>query len=198
MEMQTLQTAGGVHLEGASLFLAKQGFVGDSIVDGPGLRCAIFCQGCPHGCPGCHNPETHPFEGGVRWGVPALLTQIHRHPLCRGVTFSGGEPFCQAEALVPLAETLRAEGYELAAYTGYTFEHLAEKGSPAQKRLLSLLHTLVDGPFLLAQKNLTLRFRGSENQRILDMPKSLAEGRAVAETAPRWTGAPGGQNAMPH
>ena len=162
--------------------------MGDSIVDGPGLRCALFCQGCPHGCPGCHNPETHPFSGGVPWSPSAVLEQIHRHPLCRGVTFSGGEPFCQAGALLPLAKTLRAEGYELAAYTGYTYEQLTRHGTAEQKELLSLLHTLVDGPFLQEQKNLTLRFRGSQNQRILNIPKSLAAGCAVAETAPRWTG----------
>ncbi len=162
--------------------------MGDSIVDGPGLRCALFCQGCPHACPGCHNPETHPFTGGVQADVEALLQKIHGHPLCRGVTFSGGEPFCQAQALLPLALRLRAEGYELAAYTGYTYEYLLASGSEAQKKLLALLDTLVDGPFIEAQKNLTLRFRGSENQRIIDVKKSLQAGRPLPEKAVRWTG----------
>lgn len=179
---------GGAFEKSASLFLAQQGFVGDSIVDGPGLRCTLFCQGCPHACPGCHNPDTHPFSGGKALRLDEVLEKIHAHPLCRAVTFSGGEPFCQAEALAPLAELLREQGYELAAYTGYTYEHLAAHGSPAQKKLLSLLHTLVDGPFLLAQRNLSLRFRGSENQRILNIPASLAAGRPLPETAPRWTG----------
>ncbi len=181
--------AGGAFPKGASLFLAQTGFVGDSIVDGPGLRCALFCQGCPHACPGCHNPETHPFEGGKPLRLDEVLEKIQRHPLCRGITFSGGEPFCQADALALLAENLREAGYELAAYTGYTFEHLAAHGSPGQKQFLSLLDTLVDGPFVLAKRNLSLRFRGSDNQRIIDVQASLAAGQAVLETAGRWVGA---------
>lgn len=173
---------------GAPVFLAENGFIGDSIVDGPGLRCTLFVQGCPHGCPGCHNPATHPFEGGQPATAEELYARIKKYPLCRGVTFSGGEPFCQAGPLAALAARLRAEGYQLAAYTGYRFEQLLA-GSPEQLALLNQLHTLVDGPYLEAQRDLTLRFRGSANQRILDVPKSLEAGRAIEETAERWTGA---------
>ena len=190
--------------EDALIFLARNGFVGDSIVDGPGLRCAIFTQGCPHRCPGCHNPETWPFAGGagadsaeaaeaaVGEAVSAqlLFERVRAHPLCRAVTLSGGEPFAQAEALLPLAHRLRAEGYELAAYSGYTFEQLAA-GSSGQRALLAQLHTLVDGPFILQQRDLSLRFRGSANQRILNVESSLAAGRAVWETAARWVGGAG-------
>lgn len=167
--------------------MAREGFMGESIVDGPGLRCVLFVQGCPHACPGCHNPATHPFAGGTRATVSQLLDKIHQSPLSRGITFSGGEPFCQAGPLAELARCLRTEGYELAAYTGYTFEQLLS-GTPEQRAFLNQLDTLVDGPFVQAQKNLTLRFRGSENQRILNVPKSLAAGAAVWETHPRWLG----------
>lgn len=173
--------------EDALLRLAEEGFVAESIVDGPGLRCVIFTQGCPHGCEGCHNPQTHSFSQGKIQSLSQVYQQIHSAPLCRGVTFSGGEPFCQAPALLPLAARLKQEGYELAAYTGYTLEQLLEQGG-AQAQLLQYLDILIDGPFVLAQKNLNLRFRGSENQRVLDVPQSLQGQKAVWTTQNRWLG----------
>jgi anaerobic ribonucleoside-triphosphate reductase activating protein len=173
------------------LSLAAGGLVGDSIVDGPGLRCAVFVQGCPHGCPGCHNPATHPFAGGETATAGQLLARIKRYPLCRAVTFSGGEPFCQAAPLAALARLLRAEGYELAAYTGYTFEQLLALGAP-QAELLAELDTLVDGPYLEARRSLALRFRGSANQRILNVPQSLAARAPRWEQALRWLDEPAG------
>ncbi len=167
--------------------LSLYGFVGDSIVDGPGLRCVVFTQGCPHHCEGCHNPDSHAFSGGTAYTPQQIFAQIQKYPLCKGVTFSGGEPFCQAEGLYPLALLLKGAGYELAAYTGYTFEQLLQ-GTPAQRQLLSQLDTLIDGPFTLSQKDLSLRFRGSKNQRILHVAQSLQAGKAVLETATRWTG----------
>ena len=115
--------------------------------------------------------------------VQDLFWRVKKNPLVRGVTFSGGEPFSQAEPFTELAKLLKANGYEVASYTGYTFEELLENGTPAQKQLLAALDILVDGEFVLAQRNLDLRFRGSENQRILDVPQSLAQGRAVWCTA---------------
>ena len=108
-------------------------------------------------------------------------------PLVRGVTLSGGEPFAQAEGCAALARLLKARGYELATYTGYTFEELLA-GTPAQKRLLEQIDILVDGRFVQAERSLELRFRGSRNQRILDVPKSLAAGAAVWTADPRWVG----------
>ena len=177
----------GIRRAGALPVLRMAGFVGDSIVDGPGLRCAIFCQGCPHACPGCHNPATHPFAGGTMVTPEDMEARIREYPLCRGVTFSGGEPFCQPEFFAELGERLRRQGYELACYTGYTFEALLA-GTPEQRRLLNVLDILIDGRFVLAQRNLTLRFRGSENQRVLDVPKSLLAGKAVWTTQTRWVG----------
>ena len=163
------------------------GIVGDSIVDGPGIRTTIFSQGCPHHCPGCHNPETWEFGTGTQIPVEAVLDIVKSNPLCRGVTFSGGEPFAQPAAFARLAKLLKADGYEVASYSGFTFEALL-KGSQAQQELLSSIDILIDGPFVLAQKSLEIAFRGSKNQRILDVPKSLAAGKAVETSSKRWLG----------
>ena len=168
--------------------LRLAGFAGDSIVDGPGIRFTTFCQGCPHHCPGCQNPETWPFEGGFEVTPEDVVEHVKRNPLTRGVTFSGGEPFAQAAAHAELARQLKAAGYEVASYTGYTFEQLLEEQDPAKLDLLQQLDILVDGPFRQEELSLELRFRGSANQRILNVPQSLAQGKAVWETLPRWVG----------
>ena len=116
-----------------------------------------------------------------------LVEIVTSNPLCRGVTFSGGEPFAQAEGYAELAVALKEKGYEIASYSGYTFEQLLN-GTPAQKKLLSQLDILIDGPFIQAEKSLEIAFRGSKNQRILDVPKSLAAQAAIWTTAPRWLG----------
>ena len=116
-----------------------------------------------------------------------MLAEILKNPLCKGVTFSGGEPFAQPEGFAVLAKLLKEKGYEVASYTGYTFEQLL-KGTPGQKQLLEAIDVLIDGPFLLSGKSLELNFRGSKNQRILDVPASLQAGQAVSMTTPRWTG----------
>ena len=167
--------------------LNLSGIISDSIVDGPGIRTTIFCQGCPHHCEGCHNPETWDFGCGTDVPVEDLVEIVRRNPLCRGVTFSGGAPFAQAAGFAKLARLLKEKGYEVASYSGYTFEALLE-GSEDQKELLSSIDILIDGPFLLAQKSLEVPCRGSRNQRILDVKKSLAEGKAVPTTSPRWLG----------
>ena len=167
------------------LYLA--GIAGDSIVDGPGIRTTFFAQGCPHHCPGCHNPETWDFGCGTMVPVENLLDVVRSNPLCRGVTFSGGEPFAQAAGFAKLAKLLKEKGYEVASYSGYTFEELLE-GSDDQKALLGAIDILIDGPFLMAEKSLEIAFRGSRNQRILDVKKSLAEGKAVCVTSGRWLG----------
>ena len=167
--------------------LELSGIVSDSIVDGPGIRTTIFSQGCPHHCPGCHNPETWEFGCGTKIPVEAVLEIVRSNPLCRGVTFSGGEPFAQAAGFARLAVLLKEKGYEVASYSGYTFEALL-KGTEDQKKLLAAIDILIDGPFVQAQKSLEIAFRGSRNQRILDVKKSLAEGKAVETTSKRWLG----------
>ena len=167
--------------------LDLSGIVGDSIVDGPGIRTTVFSLGCPHLCPGCHNPETWEFGCGTPMEEERILEIVRSNPLCRGVTFSGGEPFAQAEGFARLARLLKAQGYEVASYTGYTFEQLL-RGNAAQRTLLEAIDILIDGPFLLEEKSLEVPFRGSRNQRILDVPKSLAAGLAVETTQSRWLG----------
>ena len=167
--------------------LNVSGIISDSIVDGPGIRTTVFSQGCPHHCPGCHNPETWDFGCGTDVPVGAIVDMVKSNPLCRGVTFSGGEPFVQAAAFAKLAVLLKAEGYEVASYSGYTFEELLD-GSEDQKKLLEAIDILIDGPFLQSQKSLEIAFRGSRNQRILDVKKSLAAGKAVETASRRWLG----------
>ena len=167
--------------------LELSAIVTDSIVDGPGIRATVFCQGCPHHCAGCHNPETWEFGCGTPMAVETVLTIIQDNPLCRGVTFSGGEPFAQAAGFAQPARRLKEKGYEVASYSGYTFEELL-KGSEDQKALLASIDILIDGPFLMAERSLEVPFRGSRNQRILDVKKSLAAGKAVPTTSGRWLG----------
>lgn len=157
------------------------GVVRESIVDGPGIRFTVFVQGCPHHCPGCHNPQTHDPAGGYDCAPQRLLEELDRDPLVRGVTLSGGEPMEQAEALLPFAREVCARGRDLVIFSGYTFEQLLEMGTrrPAVRELLSLAFLLIDGRFVLAERDLTLRFRGSRNQRLLDPAASLAAGRAI-------------------
>jgi anaerobic ribonucleoside-triphosphate reductase activating protein len=163
------------------------GIAGDSIVDGPGIRTTVFGQGCPHHCPGCHNPETWEFGCGTEVSVEAVAEMVKANPLCRGVTFSGGEPFAQAGEFAKLGRLLKAAGYEVASYSGYTFEQLLQ-GTAEQRELLETVDVLIDGPFVQAERSLELNFRGSRNQRILNVKASLAAGQAVLETSPRWLG----------
>ena len=163
------------------------GIIGDSIVDGPGIRTTVFSQGCPHRCPGCHNPETWDFGCGTPMEEERVLQIVRSNPLCKGVTFSGGEPFAQAAAFAKLAGLLKEAGYEVASYSGYTFEALLA-GTPEQRALLELLDVLIDGPFIQAERTLEAAFRGSRNQRILDVPASLAAGEAVCIPGGRWLG----------
>lgn len=157
------------------------GMVNDSIVDGPGLRFSVFVQGCPHNCPGCQNPESHAFGAGTDTEIDEILKRIQGNPLLDGVTFSGGEPFGQAEGLAALGKQVKALGLNIVTFTGYTFEHLyARKDeNPGWADLLEVTDYLIDGPFVEELRSLELRFRGSSNQRIIDVQKSLAAGKAI-------------------
>ena len=155
------------------------GVVNDSIVDGPGFRLAVFAQGCPHHCPGCHNPQTHDFDGGEVADTEEIIEKMIKNPLLDGVTLTGGEPFCQPEACTEIARAAHAAGLNVWSYTGYTFEHLLKEGTELQRALLRELDVLVDGPFLLAQRTLNCRFRGSNNQRLILVRESLDAGRTI-------------------
>lgn len=159
------------------------GTVNDSIVDGPGFRFTIFTQGCPHHCEGCHNPHTHDFNGGEVKTTEEITQKILENPLLDGVTFSGGEPFCQAKPLCEIARAVKGKGLNIVTYTGYTFEKLVEEATEENgwRNLLELTDYLVDGPFVLAKRSLALHFRGSSNQRVINVKKSLDSGEIVIE-----------------
>ncbi len=159
----------------------------DSIVDGPGIRTAFFAQGCPHRCHGCHNPETWAFEGGTGFEPEKLLEIVEANPLCHGVTFSGGEPFAQAEEFTKFAGLLKESGYEVASYSGYTFEELYD-AKDARRDLLESIDVLIDGPYEESERSLELAFKGSRNQRIINVSASLTAGEAVVESSDRWLG----------
>lgn len=160
----------------------------DSIVDGPGLRYAVFVQGCTHGCPGCHNPESQPASGGEVHTVAEVLADIRKNPLVHAVTLSGGEPFEQAKACAELARALKQEGYNIWTYTGYLYEDLAARDDEAVQELLAHTDVLVDGPFVEALKSLDLKWRGSSNQRLIDLPKTQARGEVTfwSQAAPSF------------
>ena len=163
------------------------------LVDGPGIRTVVFFQGCRLRCRYCHNPDTWAMRSGKEqiFTPEQLVNKLLRFKPYfgnnGGVTFSGGEPFAQPEGFAALAALLHEKGYEVASYSGYTFEQLFT-GTTAQKQLLSQLDVLIDGPFLLSEKSLELNFRGSRNQRVLNVPESLRAGSPVPETSDRWLG----------
>jgi len=154
-------------------FLRLAGVEKESIVNGPGLRYTIFAQGCPHHCLGCHNQQTWDLQGGYLLNIEEIFQEIKENCLLQGVTFTGGEPLLQATLLAKLGEKIKEIGLNLMVYTGYTWERIKESNDEGIKALLNLTDILVDGPFILAKKDLALPFRGSSNQRLIDVPASL-------------------------
>ena len=155
------------------------GLVQDSIVDGPGFRFVCFVQGCPHHCPGCHNPDSHAFDAGTEMTTDEVIKKMRSNPLTDGLTLSGGEPFAQAEDCLTIARAAHEHGLNVWGYSGWTYDHLLTEGSDAQKALLRELDVLVDGPFILAERSLSLNWRGSRNQRVIDVQASLAAGEVI-------------------
>ncbi len=153
----------------------------DSIVDGPGLRAVLWTQGCGHHCEGCQNPQTWDFEGGGLVPIEAVKEAIDELEYQTGLTFSGGDPMYQPEACNEIAEYARSKGLDIWVYTGFTYEEvlkLAEK-KPIYKEFLEKVDVLVDGRFVLKKRNLSLLFRGSSNQRLINVPESLKRGEVV-------------------
>lgn len=153
----------------------------DSIVDGEGIRSVIFTQGCPHNCPGCHNQKAIPFEGGLALDTDTIVKEILDRNLGK-VTFSGGEPFVQPEACYEIAKELKKHGYVLWSYTGFNVEVLLRHKNPYIRKFMEQLDILIDGRFILAKRSIGALFRGSTNQRILDVPKTLLENKPVLST----------------
>lgn len=155
------------------------GIVKESITDGPGIRLTVFTQGCSHHCKGCHNPETWDYNGGKDYEIEQLLALVDKNPLLKGVTLSGGEPVDRAAELLPFVKAVRQRGKDIVCYTGYIFEELLKKNDKDINELLSMVDILVDGPFVLSQRDLTLLFRGSSNQRLIDIPQSLSQNKTI-------------------
>ena len=153
----------------------------DSILDGDGIRTVIWTQGCIHHCPFCQNPETWDFNGGLLVDIDNVKQQIDELVDQDGITFSGGDPMCQPEACGELASYIKKQGLNVWCYTGFTYEQLILM-SNTNKHIMNFLKNidvLVDGKFMIEYKSLDLLFRGSSNQRIIDVPKSLKTGKAV-------------------
>jgi anaerobic ribonucleoside-triphosphate reductase activating protein len=170
-----------VNADEKQIKLRLSGTIKESIVDGPGIRFVVFVQGCPHRCEGCHNPETHDPLGGYEESLGNLKFAIKQNPILKGVTFSGGEPFLQPKPLVELAKFAHFIGLDVVTYTGYTVEEILTmiQSKPYWKALLEETDTLIDGPFILKEKSLILKFRGSKNQRIIDPRNSIKQNKAV-------------------
>lgn len=153
----------------------------DSIVDGIGIRTVIWTQGCEHKCPGCHNPGTHDINGGFEKNLEELKEEISNLELQEGVTFSGGDPFYQPKECAELARYIKSLNMNVWCYTGFTFERLLKlsKIQPAIMEFLKNIDILIDGPFIISKRSYSAKFRGSSNQRIIDVAKSLEAGRAI-------------------
>ena len=155
--------------------LADDKLLTDSIVDGEGLRAVIWTQGCSHNCEGCHNPETHDFNKGVLKDVEEIKSLIKELTLQDGITLSGGDPFFQPEACTEIAKYAQECGLNVWAYTGFQFENLIK--NEKTKNLLNYVDVLVDGKFELENRCLSIKFRGSTNQRIINVKRSLKDGK---------------------
>lgn len=153
----------------------------DSIVDGLGIRSVIWTQGCEHKCPGCHNPGTHDINGGFEKSLEELKEEISKLELQDGITFSGGDPFYQPKECAELASYIKSFNMNVWCYTGFTFEQLLKlsKKEPAIMNFLENIDILIDGPFIISKRSYSAKFRGSSNQRIIDVAKSLEVGRAI-------------------
>lgn len=151
------------------------GIAEDSIVDGPGLRLAVFVQGCDRKCEGCHNPESQPYEGGTEWSIDDVLAKVT--PITQGITLTGGEPFDQAGPCWEIARAAHEKGLNVWAYTGYRFEDLCDNAD--RHRLLAEVDVLVDGEFVKELKSHSLKWRGSSNQRVIDVKASFERNEIV-------------------
>lgn len=152
------------------------GIIKESVVDGPGIRYVVFAQGCVHGCLECFNKELQPFDEGTPFSIEKIIDELNHLPHIKGITLSGGDPFEQVDGFTELACECKKRGLSVWCYTGYTYEQLLNSD---KQRLLEQVDVLVDGPFRREEKDGSLKFRGSRNQRIIDVPLSLATGSVV-------------------
>lgn len=157
------------------------GIAYESLVNGPGIRRVFFSQGCKHNCNGCFNPDTHDFNGGEERVIKDLIKDTLDNPMIKGVTFSGGDPFERAEEFSYMAREFKKAGLNIWCYSGYTFEEIIEKSKVNKnfRELINNIDVLVDGKFIEEEKDEEIKYRGSRNQRIIDVKKSLETNRVV-------------------
>ena len=150
----------------------------DSIVDGPGLRAVLWTQGCLHHCKGCQNPSTWNFDGGGLVPIKDVLEAIDELEYHTGLTLSGGDPMYQVSECLEVVKYARKKGLDIWVYTGFTWEELMKmsKKNPIYLEFLNYVDVLVDGRFILKERDLSLLFRGSRNQRLIDVQKTLKSG----------------------
>ena len=153
----------------------------DSVVDGEGIRSVVWCQGCIHNCPGCHNPETHSFESGVLRDVSEVCDEIASLEFQDGITLSGGDPLCQVDACLEIAKFCQSIGLNVWCYTGYKIEDLLKRSQKEMKlkEFLENIDVLVDSPFILELKSYDVPFRGSSNQRLINAKESILKNKVV-------------------
>lgn len=157
--------------------LAKQKYIENTIVDGPDVRLYIAFQGCRHNCPGCFNPSCHSFTSGVLVDIKEVKEKIANSRYIAGITFSGGDSIEQPEAVKELSIYAHSLGLNIWLYSGYTFEQLLK--DKQKMEALKEVDVLVDGPYIQQQRDLSLAFRGSRNQRIIDIQQSIKRGKLV-------------------
>ena len=148
----------------------------DSVVDGPGIRMTVFFQGCPHHCEGCHNPETWDYNAeGMELSVKDVLKLFDEDIILSGVTLSGGEPLspCNFDEVIELVKEIKKRNKNVWIYPGYVIDKLLMLYPNLKNDLLPYVDVIVDGPFILAERDLLLDFKGSRNQRLIDVPKYL-------------------------
>lgn len=160
------------------------GLLPSSLVNGPGIRMVIFAQGCIHNCEGCFNQHTHSFDGGEEINCEEIINKIKKDPFLKGVTFSGGDPFEQPNQFKWLADEIHKLGLNIWSYTGYTFEELLKDSEKYE--LLKSIDILVDGKFVISLKSDKCKFRGSTNQRIIDIQKSLKQNKVIEVEEYKW------------
>lgn len=157
------------------------GIIHESLTNGPGMRRVIFAQGCKHNCKSCFNKDTHDFNSGVEFKVDDIVRDIKANPLLKGITFSGGDPLEQGEGFSEIAKQVRNKSFNVWCYTGYTFEEILKgaENNSQWRELINNIDVLVDGKFIEELKDDELKFRGSKNQRIIDVPNSLRENKLI-------------------
>lgn len=159
------------------------GFYDESIANGLGWRAVLFVSGCPHHCPGCHNEVAQSYDYGKEFNEQEILERIQANSILNGITISGGEPLCKeniAEVNKFIQDVRKVKpNFDVWCYTGYTLEELRERNDDITNQTLQNIDVLVDGKFIQERKNPEIKFRGSDNQRILDVPKCLKEKKAI-------------------